>query len=243
MNTSQFTELRKKVGMTQSDVASALGLNVRTIASWEAADPKRTLTQIEARVISELFQQRLLDSQVGERPPLKEMCQQAFDAIPSEVVALWLVHERDCILMSYASYLAPKLHDKLIPSHTSISPLIIESLTTYPLRSGEILNLAGDAILHHKAKRFKQSRVGQFFKDGICESLLHVPAFTPSAHGPLPVLLLSFENKLDRESNVIVPKPGETTRYTKEDEETAKALAQNFRDLLLPDMRLLEMIE
>ncbi len=70
-----------------------------------------------------------------------------------------------------------------------------------------------------------------------------MPAFTPSAQGPLPVLLVSFQNKLDKQGKVIQPERGQTQVYSKDEQMTADSLAQEFRDLMLPDMRLLDMIE
>jgi len=70
-----------------------------------------------------------------------------------------------------------------------------------------------------------------------------VPAFTRSAQGPLPVLLVSFQNKLDKQGKVIQPERGQTQVYSKDEQMTADSLAQEFRDLMLPDMRLLDMIE
>ena len=238
MNTRQFAELRKKSGMTQSVVAQALGLTPRTIANWEAAAPPRELSLLEGSGVHQLFLPELL----GRRIP--DMCDQAFEAIASEMAALWLTQHGECILLPFAT----RYHDmkknmrKDVPAATCISPLVLESLTTYPLRTAETLNLAGDAIARHRAKKYKGTREAPFFASGTCESLLHVPAFTASAHGPHPVLLLSLENKLDKQGRVIMPKEGQTTIYTEEDESTAKMLAEEFRDRLLTDMALLDMI-
>ena len=92
-----------------------------------------------------------------------------------------------------------------------------------------------------KAKKYKHNRASFLFKGGVCESLLHIPAFIPSPTGPQPILLLSLENKL-KENEVIATPPGVTKIYTEQDEETAKFLAQDFRDRLLDDMKLLDMI-
>ena len=84
------------------------------------------------------------------------------------------------------------------------------------------------------------------FKNGINESLLHVPAFvsigTKAKPVNKPVLLLSFENKLDKDKQVIIAKEGMTKIYNPYDEIEAKKLAEEFKERLLPDMKLLDMI-
>ena len=232
MNVEQLIQLRKRVNWTQSRLAGELKVTVRTISNWEASDPEKQLPECDSRNICRLFQPLLLEDTI------REMTRQAYDAIPSEQVAIWLVDETECVCLPKSTYLP---FSPLIEMAQASAPLVIESLTTYPLRSGETLNLAGDAILHHQAKKYKHNRASFIFRGGICESLLHVPAFVPSPNGPQPVLLFSLENKLDGEQ-VIVACPGVTRIYTQEDEDTARLLAQGFKERLLEDMRLLDML-
>jgi DNA-binding XRE family transcriptional regulator len=244
MNTKDFVELRSKAGMTQAAVADALGVTPRTICAWETASPPRELTTMEAHAVRNLFCRNLLEE------PISRMCEEAFQAIPSEMVAIWLVQEQDCILLPAAA----RYHDvqmgtlsvsarRNMQSAQCVAPLVVESLTTYPLRSGETVNLAGDAILHHRAKKYKQSRASPIFQGGLCESLLHVPAFTESARGPTPVLLLSLENRLDDHGQVIKPESGQTRIYSRTDEDAANKAADSFKDQLQGFMRLLDMLE
>ena len=81
------------------------------------------------------------------------------------------------------------------------------------------------------------------FKNGINESLLHVPSFVQSVTGPQPILLLSFENKLSNDNQVIIPNEGTTKIYTDDDLKIAKKLAEEFKERLLPDLKLLDMIK
>ena len=238
MTGKEFAELRRKADMTQADIATALNLTARTISHWEA-NQDRVLSAIEEGAVYDVFRSKIIEGQVSE------MCDVAFAAIPSEVVSIWVMERAECVLLPGAS----RIHDLVrnarynVPSIMCVSPLVIESLTTYPLRTGELLNLSGNKILDHPAKKYKKSRAAQHFAGGICESLLHMPAFTPSPHGPLPVLLLSFENKLDKQNHVLICQPGNTSLYTKEDEEKAYKLVIGFRDRLLPDLRLLGMFD
>lgn len=236
MNAKQFSELRKAANMTQADVADALGVGIRTISAWESSDPPREFGPIEARAIHDLFAPQLLQSRLADQ------LERAFAAIPSESVNIWIVDGIECILLPGAS----RTHDLVtgkkldVPSAQCIAPLVNESLTTYPLRSGSVLNLAGDAIIHHKAKKYKASRASHVFRSGICESLLHVPAFEESASGPHPILLLSFENRLDGNHQVIVPGPGVTQVYTAEDQQVGEELAEEFKMDLRPLLQLLD---
>jgi transcriptional regulator with XRE-family HTH domain len=239
MNTQQLAEIRKKVGLTQSAVAEALGITDRTISAWESSEPPKDLSAIESRALCELLRSMLLGD------ALDDMCERAFAALPSELVAIWLVQRQECILLPEAvRYQDIKenrrrdLADALVAA-----PLVVESLTTYPLRSGETLNLAGDAISHHRAKKYKGTRASHVLQGGVCESLLHVPEFIPSDRGPLPVLLLSLENKLDADGAVIRAGEGATALYTEDDMRTAGLLAEEFRDRLIPDLSLLGMLE
>jgi hypothetical protein len=238
MDAKDFADLRQRCGMTQAAAAGALGVTPRTISGWEGAERERSFSGIEARAIRDLFISDLLGDRLGE------MAEQAYRKIPSEFVAIWLVHGSECIVLPEAVRLqqigAGKRRE--VRSARTVVPLSEKSLTTYPLRTGESVNLAGDRIGDSPDKKYK-GRWGIQYQDGVCESLLHVPAFTPSAFGPRPVLMLSFENKLDENGRVIEGKGGQTPVYTPEDLAAATDLARKFRDELLPDLNLLGMRE
>jgi hypothetical protein len=123
-----------------------------------------------------------------------------------------------------------------------VSPLSDKSLTTYPLKSGEIINLTGKQISEHPEKKRRWNRTAPFLKGGFCESMLHVPMFTPSLSGPRPVLLLSFENKLNLIQDAIISSSSENMIFSEEDERVAVNLAKEFRDRILPTMKLLDMV-
>jgi hypothetical protein len=239
LNAKHFSELRKAANYTQSAVAAALGVGLRTVSAWESSDPPREFGRIETQAIRDLFFPILL----GDR--LRDQTDRAFAAIPSESVGIWIVERSECTLLPTAS----RIHDLVnnarldMPSAECIAPMVDESLTTYPLRSGVPLNLAGEGITRHKAKKYKANRSSHIFHGGICESLLHVPAFRESANGPQPVLLLSLENKLDENNRVIISDPGVTQIYSGEDLEIAKALAEEFREDLRGHLELLGMID
>ncbi len=233
MTTDQFAELRRRAGLTQEEIGKRLGLTGRTIASWEACDPPRNLSLPEVQAIRWICQPLLLSE------PLEEMCRQAYQAVPSELVAIWVCQQGECLLLpsGLRSSEHPEGHSGLIV----IAPLTDVSLTTWPLRAGELLNLAGEAITRHPAKRLP-GRTTQLAAGGQVESLLHVPAFAPGPQGPRPLLLLSLQNKLNGDGRVHAA--GEEMQlYTADDEHRAQSLVREFRERLEADVRLLGMLD
>ena len=95
------------------------------------------------------------------------------------------------------------------------------SLTTFPLQSGQLLNLAGDNISNHLNKRIPGRR-NPHYHDQTCHSLLHVPYHLPHKSGPRPVALFSLQNKLKNENGkwrvMAFPEGTEGTAFTEEDE-------------------------
>jgi len=238
MDSREFKLLREKAGMTQADLAEAMGTTVRTISGWEVSDPPRGLSSVECQMLQRLFVPHIIE------PSLVQMTDEVFSKIPSELIAIWLVHGMDCVLLPRGV----RIHDfetrqrSVVPSPYCVSSLVQVSLTTYPLRTGETVNLAGESICEHPAKKYK-NRAGHHFHWGMCESLLHVPTFIPSPRGPQPVLLLSLENKLKPdETGPIAAKGGESI-YTPEEARRAHELADSFKERLVEDMRLLHLIE
>jgi hypothetical protein len=233
-----LAELRGKTGTTQATIAHALGVSLRSVSAWESAGEPKQFSPIQARGIQELFMPKLLDE------PLMKMTEEAFLVLPSEISAVWLVWEDDCMLLPSGV----RRHDfhtggrSEVSSPRCVSPMRVDSLTTWPLKAGEIVNLAGSGILAHPAKKHRENRAALHFRGGVCESILHVPAFAPSPKGPRPVLLLSLENKLDLDGeDVLVAGEEAEPLYSDEEVDCAERLAQAFRDRLLPDLCLLGM--
>lgn len=239
MDAWDLLKLRENTGITQATIAEALGVSIRSVSAWESGQQRKEFPPIQARAIQELFMPSLLSE------PLMNITEEAFSAIPSEISAVWLVRGEDCMLLPAGV----RRHDfetgarSEVPSPWCISPLAIDSLTTWPLKTGETINLGGNRILSHPAKKHKQTRAGLHFRKGVCESVLHVPAFTPSHRGPQPVLLLSLENKLnEHRDDVVVPGDEAQQVYSDEEQCQAKTFAEAFRDRLLPDLQLLGML-
>jgi transcriptional regulator with XRE-family HTH domain len=247
MNAKSFVELRKKCGLTQADVAQRLGVTPRTIAGWEASQKShRSFSGPETRAITDLFLDLVLQR------PLQAWAESAFQKLPSELVSIWIVRNQQCVLLPktarFQNFGDEKDPDSPLPGALLVLPLVNLGLTTTPLRSGELMNLAGDDIQFNPNKKDKTSRAAFYLWNGIVESLLHVPAFVPTAAGPLPVLLLSFQNKLDAAGRVIVastrkdPQDEVPKIYTPAEVEVARGLALKIRDGLLIDLCLLEIV-
>jgi hypothetical protein len=231
MKYGDFSRLRRDAGWDLHEAAVTLGIDSESVSGWEDEDLReQEFSEEEAKAIRTAF--------LGER--IARFCDRAFDAIPSEAVAIWIViGQRDCVLLPYASRLHDLDHDTKIaqPNIRFETRLVDLSLTTYPFRSGRALNLAGDAITEHESKKFKKNRSAVMFGGGVCESLLHVPAFVESEKERYPLLLLTFENKLDSQRRVIVPSRGDRTSvYSEADEAEATRLANEFKVGLLPLM-------
>jgi DNA-binding XRE family transcriptional regulator len=97
-----------------------------------------------------------------------------------------------------------------------------KSLTTFPLQSGQILNLAGENITNHSNKRIPGRR-NPHYNGQTCHSLLHVPYHIPHVSGPRPVALFSLQNKLEKDEHGkwrVMDFPKEK-KETEETEETA----------------------
>ena len=248
MKYADYQEFRRSEGLDPEKVRVALGIDQATVARWDDEGLQdQKFSHEEARAIRIFF---LTDRII-------KCCDRAFDAIRSEAVAIWLVVEestsglprppqKNCVLLPNASriHLLGEGRRMPQPNVRFETPLINKSLTTIPFTSGSLLNLGGDAITEHRDKKHKQNRANFIFKGGICESILHVPAFVESGDDRYPVLLLSFENKLDEQGRVIVRAPGDRTPvYTAEDDSKAVRLAEEFKEQLLPLMKDLGMIK
>ncbi|NET39089.1 MAG: helix-turn-helix transcriptional regulator [Cyanothece sp. SIO1E1] len=53
---TSFMKLRKKVGLTQRQVADALGVTTTTISSWETGIKEPRLDFLQTRLLMELYQ-------------------------------------------------------------------------------------------------------------------------------------------------------------------------------------------
>jgi hypothetical protein len=255
-----YLRFRETFGLEPADVARELHLDEATVDGWERCDPEQEMPEecakrLRSGLVDPVFKKTLIKD-----------CDEAFLLIPSETIGIWVVSRgRECILLPEAS----RVHDfaycaelsrsgarpagdihrfdedrKLNRRSSEVTTLLMdESLTTYPLNTGYLLNLGGDAISEHKAKKYP-TRTNNLFRGGVCESMLHAPAFADRGNGPQPVLLLSFENKLDGNHQVILSVEGDKRKdpiYSGQDQQAAQQKADDFKVKVLECMTMLDM--
>ncbi len=263
--------LRDHAALSQSDLAGMLNISSRTIAKWESEGDSpiiplyvtafRTLLEnlVLAPVLRKCEEEKVFKKIPAEliaiwlvRYSLLPIQYPALEfGVPYSDTTFWevILHENTaryqclCVNTEVSNVCFWKLFCKekrrYFNDRIHRNPHT-DSLTTYPLRSGECIRLAGDDIDASSHKRVP-GRVNHFYHDQLCHSLLHVPYHIPDVHGPQPVVLLSLENKLERDGNNqwhVIPCPegasGEV--FTKEDEETAKDLVKKIYENDLRDI-------
>jgi len=232
---AEYSRAREAAGLDPALVASRCRLDVTTVSAWDSqAAAGQVLPDRHAATIRGFLHEALCDL-------LKNLCEDAFKKVPSEYVAIWLVvDQRECVLFPGACR-----NQDLVPFRVAAKENVEirvrrddQSLTAYPLfRSRKLLNLAGDAIKEHEEKKHR-SRANAVFSGGICESLLHVPAFYNGESNSAPVLLLSLENKLDKKQVIVRTGGDRTPVYSEADEVLAGKLAMEFEARLRPLLAL-----
>ncbi len=254
--------LRECADISQSGMAKILGVSLRTIAKWESDGDstiapgyikicqtslenlilapilRRGTEKIFEKIPSEfvgiwLVQHSLVPRQYAQ-DEMSTSRTSSLEVIRLENTARYHClcqtadEKNSCYRKAYCdeerSYYNDRIHENMTKK---------TSLITYPLRSGETLNLAGDDIANSPHK-FHAGRANPYYHDQLCHSLLHVPYLIPNVTGPQPVALLSLDNKLEKDEDghwrVISFPEGTTgrTAFTKEDEKTAKDLIKKM---------------
>jgi transcriptional regulator with XRE-family HTH domain len=252
LTNEQFRDLRRRTEFSQTAVAERLGYTTRAIAGWEAGPPKGRRSLPETQVICRLFWQGILSERV------KRHLETAFKKIPSELVALWLVRGSEAVVSPWSARLQSVKEatdeETLDPnpalpfSEVVCSLSLKKSMTASPLRLARLVNSTGDDIKFHPAKGQRGTRSAQYLSGGLVESLLHVPVFRAGAVGPIPILLLSLQNKLTGPKGMTInsvefrKKHGKKANiYTADDERVATELADAFAADLADDLELLGM--
>ncbi len=212
--------VREELKLTQAKVAQRLGVSSRTIALWEGVSGKNLSAADEA-----FIQQEFLEPLLG--PMLARRCRIASQAIPSEIVGIRFVDalRNLSIRLPSAIYIRELSRPPALTEYSEIPLGLKPSQTTYSLRSGQILNLAGEGIQDHPEKRFP-TRYNNHCSLGITESLLRVPYLHPTDQGPRPILMLSFENKLKVDEQEIII--SDKAVFSSKEVTEAQALVQRF---------------
>lgn len=70
MTNTEFRAARKRLGMTQRELAAALGMNPQTIVNMEAAHPNQPIKQVTALAVECLLRRAgRFDDQLPAQPP------------------------------------------------------------------------------------------------------------------------------------------------------------------------------
>jgi transcriptional regulator with XRE-family HTH domain len=237
--------IRKQHNLSQADFAKKLGVSLRTITNWETSGAELPVS------IAYQLRTTYQESYLGDA--LIQLGDKAFAEIPSEMVNIWVVEGPRCILLTGGERLADGTESELVYTFdrtkrrdvwtpTLLIPLEQESLTTFPLRTGVTLNLHefDDGIKNHAHKRHKGTDVAIYSLCGRCRSLLYIPVFEPSGWGPMPVFSLCFQNKLTESMELPKKQP---PRYTTEDEQRGRSLAEANKTHIVQKLIELDMLE
>ncbi len=244
MKGSDLKRFRKATKMSLEALAKKVDLDSSTIQLWEEED--RELCGLYKKAFRDIFGIIIL------QPLVQNVAIAGFNKIECEMAAVWLVREDECILLpktpvykcfypKNCPWFNPKSKDKNLEclkkycfrGEITQKDLQQKSMTTSLLYDkkwkGKILNLRGDDITFHPLKRFP-TRLSPYLyggKDnagGLVHTLLHIPLIEKNKS----ILLLSFENKLDKDGNVLKYEGQDGKNgFSKDDEKNALQLLKS----------------
>lgn len=255
-------ELRSKSNMTQAEISEALGISLRTLLSWVQKGKDFILPKTSQIAIQMMLEENILTHYLQEFANLtfKEipsefigvwLVKRNFFSIQSiKADKKVQLSETVVLLKNTARFQCLKTDDKFrnnckwkeyctkdednyfcFRNNTVHKEMNENSMVVQPLRSGKTIRLAGDDIVDSPYKLIP-NRSNMFYHDQICHSILHIPYFFESERGPLPMLLCSIENKLEKaKEQWKVKKFKENERgiaYTPDDEEKAIKQIESF---------------
>lgn len=239
MDPSNLSILLKKavdldLNISIEQIAHFLGVTTRTIAQWEKGKNCH-LSLIEQDGIMRIFHGIIIKQ-------VQQSLEEIYQAIPSELVSLWIV-QKDRFDSCDKVVCLPRCTrlETHIPKYLNTSIIMHLSdisLTTYPLKQKDTLNLAGDYISNSKFKRNKGHRSSYFSATGICHSLIH----TGFHYGETPVCMLSLENKLNNDKVIEWNENIGEYIYSKHDVETAEKFVKNLGNKIYLDMITMGML-
>jgi transcriptional regulator with XRE-family HTH domain len=244
MRSTIVSTIREQQKLSQADLARLLGVSLRTITNWEGADIELPIPI--AHQLRTSYQEDYLNEILGE------ITEAGFEAIPSEVVNVWLVDRFQCVMFSGGNRLAKAIestaechtfHSKErreVPTPTMLIPMQQDGLTTYPLKTAIPLIEDGEGIKAHPKKRYKGTDVANHLSCGRCLSLLYIPIFEPSAWGPIPVFLLCFQNKLTSKWTLPIKEP---PKYNDDDLGAGGKVADKYKRDVVDLLRDLDMFK
>ncbi len=196
MNSKDLIRLRKEAKMTREALSQQLDISLRTLINWESPDTKVKLGKPYILALRVIFESKLL------RDKLQQITKAAYDIAPSSYVSLWLVCGHELMLMHDVAYHADfKRDDKFLNDEIRKS-IREESLIAYPLRHNEVVNLTGERNIRNHPGKSETEPDTQYFKDGVCKSILHIPYFSETEVGARPAALLVLEQMKESDGKI-----------------------------------------
>ena len=189
MNGSDLFFLRQEAKMSRESLSKLLDISLRTLINWENSGVDFTLGKPYVLAMRVIFESKLL------RNKLQKITREAYNIASSRYVSIWLVCGHELMLMRNIAYHAEFIAEDKFLNDEIRKSIREKSLIVYPLKHNEIINEAGiDNIRNHPGKDKTESDT-QYFKDGVCKSILHIPFFSETDVGARPAALLVLEEK------------------------------------------------
>ncbi len=262
--------LRERARLSQAEMSNILNISLRTLAKWES-DENTPISQAYTKVCRDSFENlilvpvlRMCAEKIFEviqaefvsiwlvRHSLAPIQYAHHDLLPGGS-SFWevVLHENSCryqcLCKTDEEYQRCFRKDYCDRTRSHLNERSVKNMgaknsqTTYPLQSGEILNLAGDDIMRF-SKKYYPDRVHYYYNDKTCHSVLKVPYHIPTTTGPQPAVLLTLDNKLQQDDNMqwrVIPFPSSTSgvkAFTQDDENRAKTLIKKLYEKELKEL-------
>ncbi len=187
MNGNDLKLLRNEAMMSRESLSQLLDISLRTMINWENQGINVKLGKPYILALRAIFESRLL------KHKLQQITKAAYAIAPSRYVSIWLVCGYELMLMRDVAYHAEFIGDDKFLNDEIRKSIREKSLIVYPLKHNKIVNLAGEENIRNHPGKSKTESDTQYFKDGVCKSILHIPFFSETEVGARPAALLVLE--------------------------------------------------
>jgi len=188
-------------------IAEILQISLRTLNSWKS-NKNYVIPRAYDLYLRNFFEPLLISQIISE---IRDIVEKAYEIVPSEICMLRIVVDNQLILhrdsIRYQDLNSKEKNVKPIYlNQTTLIPVNESSMTTYPLQTGRIINLAGiDILNHHSKKTNNLLSSNRREADTYCHSVIHIPWCMPLlTGGGKPICLLTLENKLDKNDGTVI---------------------------------------
>lgn len=189
MNGSDLSFLRQEAKMSRESLSKLLDISLRTLINWESSGLDCILGKPYVLASRVIFESKLL------RDKLQKITREAYSIAPSRYVSIWLVCGHELMLMRNVAYHADFTGEDKFLNDEIRKSIREKSLIAFPLKNNEIINIGGEENIRTHSGKSKTESDTQYFKDGVCKSILHIPFFLETDVGARPAALLVLEEK------------------------------------------------